>query len=360
MSATIDHGEPEWIVNDLGELGVKLRGRFFFLYKGDSIEYHDGVHDDGTPILWRPVGKREFGETCWPVVWQLAGSREARYTQELIYTPGLSFGAPGDCDWRPLGKAVPAAPDPVEPPAHIAAPNIKDMSLLIARLAYSLKKAAPEHELPAKATAYLKKHDLIGSPLRGAEEPSTVPVNASLRAWVERRYLGDEMVHETVTLQPMPEHERTHLEQFYRLEIIELAPVAPLATLSYMGESGEYQEIGVANGAGTMRGNLVHVYRDAKTGILYYRTPMEFAARMVRTSPAPDATQMRCTCPSHAAPTLPKVKGHVLAAVVNNLRDIAIQFHAAGQLRERLRAALGPLLSGTEPDPRDLHEGKTT
>lgn len=49
-----------------------------------------------------------------------------------------------------------------------------------------------------------------------------------------------------------------------------------------------------------------------------------------------------------AAPTVPKVKDHVLAAVVNNLRDIAIQFHAAGQLRERLRGALGPLLSGIE------------
>jgi hypothetical protein len=59
------------------------------------------------------------------------------------------------------------------------------------------------------------------------------------------------------------------------------------ATLTYMGESGEYEEIGVASGAGTMRGNLVHVYRDAKTDILYYRTPMEFAARMVRTSPGP-------------------------------------------------------------------------
>jgi hypothetical protein len=43
------------------------------------------------------------------------------------------------------------------------------MALLIARLSYALKKAAPEHEMPTKATAYLKKHDLIGSPLRAAD-----------------------------------------------------------------------------------------------------------------------------------------------------------------------------------------------
>lgn len=36
---------------------------------------------------------------------------------------------------------------------------------------------------------------------------------------------------------------------------------------------------------------------------------------------------------------------HVLREVVNDLRDIAIKFHTADQLRERLRAALGPLLA---------------
>lgn len=48
--------------------------------------------------------------------------------------------------------------------------RIPDMALLIARLSYALKKAAPEHEMPAKATAYLKKHNLIDSPLR-ADDP---------------------------------------------------------------------------------------------------------------------------------------------------------------------------------------------
>jgi hypothetical protein len=38
--------EPSWIVNDVGELGVEIRGRCFFLYKGYSLEY-SGLAEDG-------------------------------------------------------------------------------------------------------------------------------------------------------------------------------------------------------------------------------------------------------------------------------------------------------------------------
>jgi hypothetical protein len=96
-------GEPQWIVNDIGELGVKINERFFFLYKGESLEYEDGTHDDGTPILYRIVGKREFGETQWPQKWVLDGRRpEGRYTEKLEYIQGLSFGKPEDGDWQPI------------------------------------------------------------------------------------------------------------------------------------------------------------------------------------------------------------------------------------------------------------------
>lgn len=44
-----DADEPEWIVNDLGELGVKVNGRFFFLYKGYSLEY--GTIEEGPVVL---------------------------------------------------------------------------------------------------------------------------------------------------------------------------------------------------------------------------------------------------------------------------------------------------------------------
>lgn len=102
--------KPTWIVNDLGELGVKIDDRLFFLYKGDNIEYgdlgnvHDGFacHDDGSRMRYRIVGKREFGETCWPLSWVLHVHREDRYTENLVYTPGLSWGKPEDAAWRDI------------------------------------------------------------------------------------------------------------------------------------------------------------------------------------------------------------------------------------------------------------------
>jgi hypothetical protein len=61
---------PDWIVNDIGELGVKINGRCFFMYKGESLEYDDCCHDDdGSPMMYRLIGKREFGETCHPLSW---------------------------------------------------------------------------------------------------------------------------------------------------------------------------------------------------------------------------------------------------------------------------------------------------
>lgn len=57
----------EWVVNDNAELGVKIEDQFFWLYKGASLIVQKGLHDDGTPMLYRPVGKREFGECCHPI-----------------------------------------------------------------------------------------------------------------------------------------------------------------------------------------------------------------------------------------------------------------------------------------------------
>lgn len=99
--------DVEWIVNDNAELGVKIGNQVFFLYKGQSLVYESGKHDDGTPMLYRMVGKREFGECCHPVKFYKEGARlPERYTEDLVYTPGLSFGAPEDGAWR----ALPAAP----------------------------------------------------------------------------------------------------------------------------------------------------------------------------------------------------------------------------------------------------------
>ena len=110
VRGSLTDDDVHWIVNDLGELGVEIGGRFFFLYKGESLEYgkhaetKDGVclHDDETPMLYRMVGKREFGETQWPQKWVIAGRREERYTDKLVFHEGLSFGKPEDGDWKPL------------------------------------------------------------------------------------------------------------------------------------------------------------------------------------------------------------------------------------------------------------------
>lgn len=111
--------EPVWIVNDLGELGVQVAGRFFFLCKGDNLEYgtdDDGspvaLHDDGTPMKYRIVGKREFGECCYPMAWVTQGRREKRYMVDLTFIPGLSWGKPEDGMWRELPVPPPAATQP--------------------------------------------------------------------------------------------------------------------------------------------------------------------------------------------------------------------------------------------------------
>jgi hypothetical protein len=93
----------EWVVNDNAELGVKIGRQFFWLYKGASLVYEDGAHDDGSPIMWRPVGTREFGECCRPAKFYAPGAQPpSRYIDELEYRPGLSFGSPDDYRWRPV------------------------------------------------------------------------------------------------------------------------------------------------------------------------------------------------------------------------------------------------------------------
>jgi hypothetical protein len=104
--------EPiEWVVNSMGELGVCSNGRYYFLYKGRSIEY-DGNCEDADVIMVRPVGKREFGEVCKPIGCLkvengiLYDRTPYPYLEELLYTPGLSD--PGDYSWRPLPSRPPA------------------------------------------------------------------------------------------------------------------------------------------------------------------------------------------------------------------------------------------------------------
>lgn len=90
----------KWVVNDMAELGVKINGKCYFLYKGDSIVYEDGKHEDGTDILHRLVGKREFGECCHPLNYR----GEFPYLTPCVWHPVLSFGPENDPDyqWLPV------------------------------------------------------------------------------------------------------------------------------------------------------------------------------------------------------------------------------------------------------------------
>lgn len=107
--ANVATEEVHWVVNSLGELGVEIGGRCFFCYKGESLEYLGGSVDELNSLKVRRIGKREFGETVWPLAWQQAGRREKRYIVDLAHQPGLSDGRPDDpaYQWRPLMPATP-------------------------------------------------------------------------------------------------------------------------------------------------------------------------------------------------------------------------------------------------------------
>jgi len=77
----LPQAEPKWVVNDIGELGVFVNGQYYFLYKGESLQYETGLHDNGLPMYVRPVGKREFGEVCWPYEAIIDGTLQAPYTK---------------------------------------------------------------------------------------------------------------------------------------------------------------------------------------------------------------------------------------------------------------------------------------
>lgn len=92
--------DVEWVTNDNAELGVKIGARFFFLYKGGSLEYPTGLHDDETPMRWRPVYKREFGECCHP--WRAI----EHYTGKSLLPSDFpaAYGDPND--WQEMPRRV--------------------------------------------------------------------------------------------------------------------------------------------------------------------------------------------------------------------------------------------------------------
>ena len=103
--------DVEWVVNDNAELGVKIGDQLFFMYKGRSLEYEEGKHDDGTPIKYRPIGKREFGECCHP--WNAIELKQYGniYNPRSIRLPDSYIGFHGEdeTDWKEIPVVAEAA-----------------------------------------------------------------------------------------------------------------------------------------------------------------------------------------------------------------------------------------------------------
>ena len=56
-----------------------------------------------------------------------------------------------------------------------------DLAALVRRLARSLRKAAPDHDLPSKALDYLARNGLQGSPLRDGAAVHNVELTGAAR-----------------------------------------------------------------------------------------------------------------------------------------------------------------------------------
>lgn len=87
-----------WIVNDQGELGVKIGKRLFFIYKGEPLEY------TAEPIRYRQIGKREFGESgpispdfdrAWPEEFLQTTGAGAEWSPEVC-NPHCDIAPPGE------------------------------------------------------------------------------------------------------------------------------------------------------------------------------------------------------------------------------------------------------------------------
>jgi len=52
--------EPEWIVSNNGEIGLKLGDRCIFMDNGKCVEYSDGRYENGDAVFYRPMKKTEF------------------------------------------------------------------------------------------------------------------------------------------------------------------------------------------------------------------------------------------------------------------------------------------------------------
>lgn len=117
-------------------------------------------------------------------------------------------------------------------------------------------------------------------------------------------------------------------------------PVGGVADLfTCKGKGGEYAHIGIASGAGPLKGKAYYIYKDTSSGAMFARLPEDFWSRMER--------QPAATIAASAAQVAPEVRNNVPGSPHNVCRTVE------QQLRERiatLEAALPASAAQAAPD----------
>lgn len=97
----IDAKDVKWVVNDRAQLGVEVNGQVFFFHKGQAEELTIGESGPGVPILYRPVGRYEFGSYIRPQHMVRTGRVDLPYLSGYIADPPCPERQ-AKIDWRPL------------------------------------------------------------------------------------------------------------------------------------------------------------------------------------------------------------------------------------------------------------------
>ncbi|MDX4955914.1 hypothetical protein [Delftia acidovorans] len=120
-------------------------------------------------------GMWEFARAAW-----LARATPASTVAAALIRLDAIYREEADCD------EPPRRPDWLATALHLAAAapqapeaRVDDLAALVKRLVQALRKAAPNHVLPAQALDYLKRQGLQGSPLRAADAAPQAPAAPS-------------------------------------------------------------------------------------------------------------------------------------------------------------------------------------
>ncbi|MEM8511162.1 hypothetical protein RCH14_000453 [Massilia sp. MP_M2] len=131
------------------------------------------------------------------------------------------------------------------------------------------RRGQPEGEAP-QADALYKQYWAQWPPLCGAQHAESGKEAYQVFSHDSGEWYGVDKA----------QYDRAH--DSYRRVLAAQQAAAPGALYSYMGESGRYELLGHAVGAGKCRLiDPLTVYRDTATGNLHFRHPSDFAARMV-------------------------------------------------------------------------------